>query len=539
MQTLSPSFKDYFALPLLVVMITGIVVSCMTTKVVKHTSQEEIRVDIQDPSQEKIFMLHQGANVWKIENLIIEEEKLFGILAKVSEEYLHRKNQINHTKNFVLKNVKVSLREVHIFLDQSFMDLVTGQKMEIEFKDIVEVRLYERKNHAAKFLAIIAGTAAVLFLVALATKESCPFIYTWDGNDYHLEGEIFGGAIFQPLERKDYLPLQYLEADQGKYNIVVTNELKEIQYINQLQLMVVNAAEKTTVLLDKYGHPFTMSQSVFPVSCTDNTGVDVSEKLMDVDDYTYNFEDADANLNHLYLNFSGPKTKDQMKLVLRARSSFWVDYLWREYTRFYAHDYATYVDERNHAPKEMMMDWTKKAGLLLDISVKVEDEWVPVQSLDHTGPIAYRDLVVPINLKGITSDQVEVRISTGFRFWEIDQVYGDFTENIPVKMQVMDPISAVDQHGNDQRYALSLDDEQYLVQPTTKDELDLYFNACHPDKGTSNHYFLFSKGYYNHIRNFQNLPEVSNIPANYQDPLFLMKFSRDKYQKIQQEVAIE
>ena len=63
--------------------------------------------------------------------------------------------------------------------------------------------------------AIIVGTIGVASIIIIATKESCPFIYSWDGHQYVFDGEPYGAAITRGLERDDYSELSGWRRTRG------------------------------------------------------------------------------------------------------------------------------------------------------------------------------------------------------------------------------------------------------------------------------------------------------------------------------------
>lgn len=94
--------------------------------------------------------------------------------------------------------------------------------------------------------------AGVAFIIFLLTKSSCPFVYTLDGADYNFRGEIYGGAIAPNLERDDYMPLPGFAAVDSVFKLKITNELKERQYTDVAELLMVEHSENITVLMDGY-----------------------------------------------------------------------------------------------------------------------------------------------------------------------------------------------------------------------------------------------------------------------------------------------
>jgi hypothetical protein len=69
---------------------------------------------------------------------------------------------------------------------------------------------------------------------------SCPFVYSHDGSIYVLDGEPYGGSICEGLARTDLCELEHLLAVNGKYRLIVSNELDETQYIDELALLVID-----------------------------------------------------------------------------------------------------------------------------------------------------------------------------------------------------------------------------------------------------------------------------------------------------------
>src|SRR5215472_17229935 len=66
---------------------------------------------------------------------------------------------------------------------------------------------------AVALVGVIAGVAATHSGSSSSTKSSCPFIYSWNGSEYVLDAESYGGAITRGLERDDYSELEHLSPD--------------------------------------------------------------------------------------------------------------------------------------------------------------------------------------------------------------------------------------------------------------------------------------------------------------------------------------
>jgi hypothetical protein len=180
----------------------------------------------------------------------------------------------------------------------------------------------------------MSGVYLILAILVLIFKESCPFIYTYDGDSFHFAGEIFSGAIQPGLERHDYLRLPEIKPADGKYLLKVTNEVKEIQHINFMELLAVDHPENVEVLADKNGSLHTISQPVRPLSAVSCTGEDLLPLLVAKDDMNYHFNQAaltDNTVDEVVLKFDKPKNANHGKLIVRAKNSIWVEHVFSEF----------------------------------------------------------------------------------------------------------------------------------------------------------------------------------------------------------------
>ena len=87
-----------------------------------------------------------------------------------------------------------------------FVGTVDGKKTAISLDDVLYVKV-KRTDPAASVLATL-GVLALVFVGAVAmiaaTKESCPFVYSYDGERYVFDAEPLGGAVSKGLEKTDY-----------------------------------------------------------------------------------------------------------------------------------------------------------------------------------------------------------------------------------------------------------------------------------------------------------------------------------------------
>lgn len=143
---------------------------------------------------------------------------------------------------------------------------------------------------------------------AQTLKGSCPFLYTWNGNEYVFVKDItWRSALGMPLgimggntkyafadASDDYIkiPGELLKPKNGKYSIQVTSELWETIYMDQIQLVVVDHPDSIDVFIPEQFTPppfpgfniYQVKDKIIPVSAQDHNGNNVLSFIAEDDD---------------------------------------------------------------------------------------------------------------------------------------------------------------------------------------------------------------------------------------------------------------
>ncbi len=61
--------------------------------------------------------------------------------------------------------------------------------------------------------------------------------------------------------------------------------------------------------------------------------------------------------------------------------------------------------------------------------------WKEVENLPSVGPLSYRDLGIQLDLEGIDEEVVEIKLETGYMFWEVDYVGIDYSVDLPYEIK--------------------------------------------------------------------------------------------------------
>jgi hypothetical protein len=496
---------------------------------------------------DKYVIIHLGKKVWHLANISLNEAKteMTGLLEEVPLEHMsymkdkHASDGIQRREPIRYKpyNSKPT-HEVHIFLAEGTTFKQSGQTS-IPLEGVRKIDIYDPAiaatvaSHVFIALGVIAGVVLIIGIIALATKSSCPFLYTSDGNSWQFAGEMYGGAIAAPLERDDYMPLPGVQPVAGSYELKIANELKERQYTNVAELMVIDHDVQSTVLADKHGALHSISHPLSPRSALAN-GHSCADDLLAKDTTACLFEEPDADdpaFSSVLMSFPKPADARTGKLVIKAKNSYWLDYMFARFTEQFGTRYNEFAEQQKTAPAAEGRQWSLEQGIPLMVQVQTGAGWEDAGYFDVVGPLAWREMVMPIDLSRVSGKDVKLRLRCGARFWELDYAAMDFTPNAPLIVKRLTPTSAIDEKGRAQTAALAATDGQYLAQPDIGDVAVVRYAAPEQAPGTKRSIIFHSRGYYEYIRSYTNKPNLSRL-LTFRKAGSFTRFAASEYRRL-------
>ncbi len=356
-------------------------------------------------------------------------------------------------------------------------------------------------------LAVIGITAAVLVglaLIVAATKESCPFIYSWNGEQYVFDAEPYGGAISQGLERDDFGVLEHLRADSGRYRLLVTNEVAETQMTNLLELWVVDHPPAVRVAADEWGGMHAIGAPVLPAGARDAAGRDLTAWLARSDERIWEPPpipgDSSDGRDEIVLTFPRPPGATTARLVARVGTGLWGSHMIRSMLELRGRAagawYARVDGDLTY--RDSVRAWNVREELYaLRVDLQTAEGWRTRALLAGGGPFLVEERVAPLALDGAQGDTVRLRVRPPRGFWALDAVALDFGTAVPLKVDTLRPISAVDARLGDILPAIRAVDDQYHQMPTTADRAHLSFRAPPgPAAGLTRTVLVHARGWY-------------------------------------------
>lgn len=494
----------------------------------------------------KYFILHKGEKSYALEITSIDKDKLTisGKLHAVDPSHRLYVEAKGRPAKYKYKNdTRGVLNEIHMFVNSSaVIDTVNPFVLPLSQLEKIEVIERDEGRTIASYIlggiGIGLGALAVVVVIALATKESCPFISVYDGEQFKLQGELFGGAVNRQLERMDYIPLKALPVN-GEYRIRISNELKEKQYTNFADLLVVEHPANVQVLPDADGKLYQFSDPQTPVAAQLNNK-DVLRTVTNQDEVSTNFSDTTnaSGINELNLFFSRRQDAKTGKLILRLKNSYWLDYLYGEFTRHFGSGYENWIANQQKKPAEEMNRWTEEQNIPLTVSIKTKTGWREIQKLKTVGPLVNRNIIIPFEPDANSNEPINIKLSTGFMFWELDYAAVDFSNDQPLPVTRLKPVWAKDNNGNSVLPELIDNDKKYLDQPQAGQYAILkYHFKRKPKPGNTFSVIFHTSGYYEPIRQFTGEIDLPFL-NKFKDPGYFSMFSLNHFQKLSRQQAI-
>ena len=477
------------------------------------TTQDLIVEELPSAISKKSLIVHHGADRWYIPVCEINDQILTG---KV-EVYDQRFEQSS----------------VHIYISPlPTMEFVLGQEATVPLNSIAKIETHD--FDAGKTILFLIGAPILIYLVALGLvlllKQSCPFIYTYNGESYTFAGEIYSGAVHPPLERHDYLRLPELQPDDGEYRIQIANRVKEIQHTNLMELQVYDHPAETEVLLDRRGVPHSLAAMQSPVSAIAPGGCSVLKEVTACDSLVYisdlYTEDAPM-LDEVLLTFDRPPEVATAKLVVRAKNSFWLDYMYGEFAALFGDRFSEWQEKQKTRPEEQLRQWSLDQGIPLSLYMDNGGEWEFVDFYHVAGPMAYRDDLLAFELPVDGSGQLRLKLVAGRFFWEIDRIAIDYSDDLELQPTLPPLLSAIDHNGCDVHRLISQDDDLYLDQPEIGDETTIIWKVPATVAGMSRTAVLHSRGHYEIIRNPSGRIDREQL-LTFREPEAFIRFSNNR-----------
>jgi len=307
---------------------------------------------------------------------------------------------------------KVELKAGSHYQKQTYRGLPLTFGIPAQYKDTDTVRITWPNGLIQNEIHQAVGPH--VYKEAQRLSGSCPMIFTWNGKGFQFLTDVLGVAPlgassgdgnYFPVDHDEYvqIPAEAMVPKDGKYEIRISEELREVSYIDKIRLIAVDHPAGTDIYTnDKFKSPpfpefrlFGVTKPVYPVSAKDDAGRDVLPSLLEKDAkypdaYSRDFAGT-AQLHNLDLDFGTAAKSNRAVLIL----SGWVDWA----------DGSTFLNDSQQTKAGLVMPYLQVKDAKGNWKTVIEDMGIPAGkpktiSVDLTGKFlsASREVRIVTNL---------------------------------------------------------------------------------------------------------------------------------------------
>ena len=351
----------------------------------------------------------------------------------------------------------------------------------IPFSHIVFIEGLETSNWKAVWVipmmaGVVGGLATMIDerptfnIHRPSNSSSCPFVYAFDGTLFKLEGEAFGTSISKAFEAQTFSILPSLVPVDGHLTVRISNERPETHMLNSAHLLVADAREATSVVLDVDNRVLPLPHAVPPATAIDHSGNDILSNLINKDGHYWK-----SDLTHtaplsgfrdtLEVQFDLPRGASEVTFVIDAINTDLITEVYRSVGAVLGDATLLFYNEleRNPELQSYIRDWIRECSLRIEIANGTN--WKEVGTMPPEANVMPFSRAIRIyNLSALQSP-LRIRLSSLTDVWHIDAVSMDFSTVQPLPLRPLEimSVSASDQmnwegaiKSNDSSYALIL-----------------------------------------------------------------------------------
>ncbi|MFM7664197.1 MAG: hypothetical protein ACKO68_06690, partial [Bacteroidota bacterium] len=187
--------------------------------------------------------------------------------------------------------------------------------------------------------------------------------------------------------------------------------------------------------------------------------------------------------------------------------------------------------------KEDREAWMRQEGIKLRVEIKKNGAWEPLTELDLLGDVAFENLAIPITTDG--SKALELRLLSGFHFWEVDYLaLAAQEENLIHVTHSITPSVVNDAEGHSQIEKVTSADNHYWVSTPTAGPTTIVFEKIPVPSTLKRSLFLQAEGYFLSREIFTGKTHYKRL-AKFKTPGELSRFSKELYTELQKKNALQ
>jgi hypothetical protein len=420
----------------------------------------------------------------------------------------------------------------------------------IPYADIQQVWLKKSDSTANVIVAllVVGGAVAAGFAIAHGLKnadlgpewESCPFVYSFDGERYVLDAEPYGMAITEGLKRVEWVELSNLRETDGKYRVLLANELDETQYTDELKLVAVDHAQGTKIAPDIAGRMHTFARPLAPTRAVDQKGRDILP-FVAADDLVFwvsrlaeKTPDDPVMRDELVFEFPKPAGAKRAKLLANVWTTQWASRSARLLLDLYGSSLPeAYADVDRHGPTYgKVLQWMANEEIAtLKVWVETASGWKARSMIYGGAPVITKDKAYVLDVTDVPGETLRIKLRPPVNCWMVNALAVDYDEDQLFETAEIAAETALGPEGKDVREELAANDRSYLEAPSRGERTALVFAAPPLKQGLERTVFVKASGYYRIHVDPLGEPRTELIERVFKEPDFAARLAFRDYRQ--------
>ncbi|MCK7482505.1 MAG: hypothetical protein M0C28_39315 [Candidatus Moduliflexus flocculans] len=374
-------------------------------------------------------------------------------------------------------------------------------------------------------------------------ESSCPYVYSWNGEEYVLDAEPYGAAISEGLKRTEWVELSELREVNGEYRLILANELDETDYTDEVKLVAVDHGPGVEVAPDLSGRFHTFASPVSAASAVDQTGrnvlpfVKANDKAFWLSDLEGRDPDGEGEFrDELVFEFPKPAGAKTAKLLTNVWTTRWGAHSSWMFLEHYGTSLpAKYAEVDSHGPMyAKFVNWAAAEELAaLKVWVETPAGWKARSMIMGGAPVITKDKACILPVGDIPGETLRIKLRPPVNFWMVNSLAVEYGEDTAVEATELVAATAVDRSGRDVRPELAATDGSYLVSPDRGDRTEIVFAAPPLKPGLQRTLFIKASGYYRSHIDATGTPRLDLAERVLTEPGFAARYSFRGYLKWQ------
>lgn len=418
------------------------------------------------------------------------------ILTEDSLVYTFQKFNYNDTAIFgfakIVKQNQVIERNVSI----KFKKIVNIEKYTVNGWKIVWVTMF-----SISAVKVVTSIQPDIFSIDYNYGSgSCPYIYSYNGKDYSLEGEAFGISLGKQLESESGIILRNSKNLDEKIKLKITNERPETHFINSVRLFSYEKIKEKFVFTDNKNSIIQVS-NLKKVNFDDGSNDDSLTKLIsNIDNIYWESDLSSANSKSDYedkfvINLNDVPETDSLTLIINSINTDISAIVFMYLQTALGDEYPNFVKAVDNDPEiySALVETLERSALKID--VWDGQNWVYCNKILPEASAVNFSKAVRIPIKYADQGLVKLRLRCLSDVWKIDAVY--FDDNLPSYPEMHECVlfqHKTDSHNGQNKNTILQDDNKYMTL-LPDNSLELVYSVTNKNLSNELEYVVFVKGY--------------------------------------------